>query len=195
MNPFFPVVYDMVMYPLEKIWVGQVRRILLNEVRGVTLEIGSGSGANFPFYGSVERLIALEHDAGMIARSKLLAQKKYPFPLIIQADAQSLPFASCTFDTVIATLVFCTIPDPVLALCEARRVLKPDGQILLFEHVRLEGGISSRIQDGLTPVWKHLAGGCHLNRDTLSMIRQAGFQVQSVSAFWGGLFVLVKAKN
>ena len=196
MSRFFPVVYDLVMFPLERIWLGRIREALISKGSGLILEIGAGTGANFPYYPmKIEKLIVIEPDPGMILRSGLLKASDHPVPVIVQSDAQSLPFAENTFDTIVATLVFCTIPDPLLALREARRVLKPGGHLLLLEHVRLKGGLFSKIQDGLTPAWKHLAGGCHLNRDTLSLLKQAGFQIKNLSTLLGGLFVVVNATS
>lgn len=110
-----------------------------------------------------------------------------------QARAEALPFASESFDAVLGTLVFCTIGDPARALCEARRVLKPGGAFRLIEHVRVENRLIAGVQDVLTPVWKEIAGGCHLNRDTLAAVERAGFRVRAVNRHIGGLFIGIDA--
>jgi len=93
----------------------------------------------------------------------------------VAARAEALPYPDASFDTVVATLVLCTVGDPHASLREVRRVLKPGGLLLVFEHVRLENPLLAGLQAALTPAWKHLAGGCHLDRDTLRLVREAGF--------------------
>jgi ubiquinone/menaquinone biosynthesis C-methylase UbiE len=105
----------------------------------------------------------------MVARSFPRATQA-PVPItVLRARAEALPFPDHTFDTVVGTLVCCTIPDPRQALCELQRVSKPGGTALLFEHVRVHRPLIGRLQEWLTPVWKRLAGGCHVNRDTLAL--------------------------
>lgn len=111
------------------------------------------------------------------------------------ASAEQLPFPNNSFDTVVGTLVFCTIPYPEQALGEIRRVCKSEGQILLFEHVRLDHPFYGRLQDWLTPFWKKLCDGCHLNRNTLSIIEKAGFTITHVKHHYKGLFFVVEAIN
>ena len=95
---------------------------------------------------------------------------------------QRLPFADESFDTVVSTLVLCTIPDPHAALTEIRRVLRPGGRVLFLEHVRGEGGVA-RWQDRIQPLWSWLLAGCHPNRDTVSTIEAAGFRIEKVERF------------
>ena len=112
---------------------------------------------------------------------------------VVEASAEALPFPNQSFDTVVGTLVFCTIPDPDRALEEIKRILKSSGNLLLFEHVRLRQPFLAQMQDWLTPTWKHLCGGCHLNRDTLVTVVRHGFNIDAVEAHTGGLLLVIKA--
>ena len=105
--------------------------------------------------------IALDPTPAMVERSlPRTTQVAVPIEVIV-ANAEALPFPDHTFDTVVGTLVFCTIPDPCQALCEMRRICKPAGKVLFFEHVRVHHPLVGRLQDWLTPLWKRMAGGCH----------------------------------
>ena len=131
----------------------------------------------------------------MVARSVPRATLA-PVPIVVlRTRAEALPFPDHTFDTVIGTLVFCTIPEPRQALCELQRVSKPAGTALLFEHVRVHHPLAGRLQDWLTPVWERLAGGCHLNRDTLALLTQAGFDVTCIEPHYKELFLVIAAQT
>ena len=99
---------------------------------------------------------------------------------LVEAGAEALPYADSHFDTVVACLVFCTIPDREAAAREIARVLKPTGQLLVLEHVESERKSTRLIQHGLNPVWRHLACGCQLTCDTASLLRQAGFDTRGL---------------
>jgi ubiquinone/menaquinone biosynthesis C-methylase UbiE len=187
--------YDTVMAPLERGGFQAIRKQLLQQARGTVLEIGAGTGANFPYYTQAKHVIALDPESSMVERS--FPRAKYaPVPIeVIIASAEALPFPDHTFDTVVGTLVFCTIPDPRHALCELRRVSKPAGTALFFEHVRVHRPLAGRLQDWLTPVWKRLAGGCHLNRDTLALITHAGFDVTCIEPYYKKLFLVIAANT
>ena len=179
----FAALYDQMNAAAESRWMGKRRANLLADVHGVVLEIGGGTGANLPYYRDVERLVIAEPDPFM--RKQLrpkLAQASVPVE-VSDADAQSLPFADGSFDTVVSTLVFCTIPDPQASLMEIRRVLRPAGGRLLFlEHVRGEGKVA-RWQDRLQPLWSWLLAGCHPNRDTGTTVETTGFRVEKLERF------------
>jgi len=98
----------------------------------------------------------------------------------VQAPAEALPFADATFDSAVATLVFCSVLDPLQALHEVRRVMKPKGSFFLVEHVRAQGKWAARIQDALVPLTTRLAGNCHWNRDTAQALTQSGFEIVSL---------------
>lgn len=195
MGRWFPQFYDLLMQPLERRKLSEVRANLVNRGSGKLLELGSGSGINFPLYQGYEEVTAIEPNKLMRERSlKKIEQANVPITLVA-ASAEELPFADNTFDTVVGTLVLCTIPNPQKALKEIQRVCKPDGRVLFLEHVRLTNKILATLQDFLTPSWKKLCDGCHLNRDSLGIIRSSGLQIQRVQGFAGALFLTIEAKN
>ncbi|MDA8235296.1 MAG: methyltransferase domain-containing protein [Clostridia bacterium] len=195
MGKWFPRLYDTLMEPLERKKFREIRKNLLQNVEGKVLEIGSGTGFNFPFYQQAQKVIAIEPEPLMRDQSLPRATKANVPIEVILADAEELPFPADTFDAVVGTLVLCTIPNPSKALKEIRRVCKPEGQVLFFEHVRLNHPVLGRLQDLLTPIWKHLCDGCHLNRNTLELIRQAGFKVVHVERYYNELFLVIKTLN
>lgn len=194
MGKWFPHLYDLAMQPLEERTFKRIRDSLLRKARGRVLEIGSGSGINFPFYQNVRQVDAIEPDSYMLDKSKE-RMKAASVPIICHLQkAENLHFPDNTFDSVVSTLVFCTIPDPEKALKEIRRVGKPDASFLFFEHVRMDRAFFAKTQDLLTPLWKKVCDGCHLNRDTLNIIKQAGFQVDGVRSYYKGLFIILECK-
>lgn len=195
MGKFNPQLYDMGMKPLEKSRINQIRKRIAGKAQGRVLEIGSGTGANFPFYEKADSVHAIEPDAGMRKRSLGIAGKAKVAIKTYEARAEQLPFPQDTFDTVVATLVFCTIPEPAQALAEIKRVSKPGAQLLFFEHVRIEKAPWGRVQDVLTPVWSKAFAGCHLNRDTLQAIKDSGLLVTTVKRSYKGLFLEIECLN
>lgn len=187
--------YDFFMNPLEKKKFKRIRKELLSKATGSVLELGSGTGINFPLYESAETVTAIEPSQHMIERS-LSKHKQSLVPIeIVQASAEKLPFAADTFDTVVATLVFCTIPNPDIAILEMKRVCKPEGKILLFEHVKMQNRFLSTLQDWLTPAWKKICDGCCLNRNTLDLLRAHDISIIKVQKYYRDLFVFAEAKN
>jgi ubiquinone/menaquinone biosynthesis C-methylase UbiE len=183
------------MSPLEEKKFKRIRKRLLKNARGKVLELGSGTGINFPFYEDAENVFAIEPNQHMIVRSED-KRKMAVVPIeIVKSCAEELPFDDNTFDSVVATLVFCTIPNVEKAINEMKRVCKPDGKILLFEHVKMENRLLSNLQEWLTPAWKKICDGCCLNRDTLHTFKQHGLPVITVEKFYQDLFVLAEIKN
>ncbi len=155
------------------------------------LELGAGAGANFACYPAGVTVIATEPDEYMLARARKRLSKLPSVDVALKrADAQELPFADASFDTVIGTLVFCTIPDPMKALDEAKRVLKPGGKLLLMEHIRGPDSVRGVTEDIIAPVWKLMAGGCHVNRNTVDLVRKSGFNISSVKSHFVGLEIV-----
>jgi ubiquinone/menaquinone biosynthesis C-methylase UbiE len=183
------------MAPLERGGFRDIRKQLLRKAHGKVLEIGAGTGVNFLYYTAAEHVIALDPEPCMVARSRPRATHAAVPIEVILARAEALPFPDHTFATVVGTLVFCTIPEPRQALSELRRVSKPGGTVLLFEHVRVRRPLAGRLPDWLTPVWKRLAGGCHLNRDMLALLTQAGFAVTRIEPHYKELFLVIEANT
>jgi ubiquinone/menaquinone biosynthesis C-methylase UbiE len=187
--------YDFFMNPLEKKKFKGIRKELLSKATGNVLELGSGTGINFPFYEAAETVTAIEPSQHMIERS-ISKRNQAVVPIeIVQASAEELPFAANTFDTVVATLVFCTIPNPEKAILEMKRVCKSGGKILLFEHVKMENRFLSTLQDWLTPVWKKICDGCCLNRKTIVLLRGHDITIMKVQNYYKDLFIFAEAEN
>lgn len=183
----------------EQSFMLPLRMEVIAQVRGIVLEIGAGTGLNFAIYDPerVERVEAVEPDASMLryARERLKTAR-VPITLT-QAPAEALPFADETFDSAVATVVFCSVNDPLRGLSEIRRVLKPGGSLLLVEHVRAEGRFAGRLQDMITPVTKLMAGNCHWNRDTARSVINADFQIEDKREISGRVppMIVLKARR
>lgn len=174
--------FDRMTRSREQRWFGIRRRRLLESARGSVLDVGAGTGANLPHYpwGRVDRLVLLDVGRGMLARAGRKAVAAERQVELRQASAEHLPFPDASFDTVVFTHSLCTVPDPARALREAHRVLRPGGTLLALEHVRAPDPDLAGWQDRLTPLWKMVVGGCHLNRDTRHAIEAAGFSLEKV---------------
>lgn len=154
------------------------RRKFIPLASGTVLEIGIGSGLNLPFYGpTVRKLYALDpsRELWKMARRRV---RKAPFPVeFLASSAERIPLADMTVDTVVTTWTLCTIPDPIRALTEMQRVLKPEGRLIFVEHGRSPDPGVLAWQDRLTPLWKRIGGGCHLNRPIDDLMVGAGLHV------------------
>ena len=183
-HPVFAALFDRMSRSVEKRGMGRLRRELLSGARGLVVEIGAGTGLNFAHYpAGVTEVVATEPDPHMLKRAHEAAGRA-PVPVRTeQARGEELPLEDETVDTAVATLVFCTIPDPDSALAEIHRVLKPDGRLLFLEHVRADDGRLARWQDRVQPIWSFFAGGCHPNRDSVAAIERAGFELERVEHF------------
>ena len=182
-HPILAALYDPLGVFMERWWMGERRARLLKGARGAVLEIGGGTGANLPHYSGVDRVTVAEPDPFMRKRlvPKLEAAR---VPVEVSAaGAEALPFHDGSFDTVISTLVLCTVPDQESVLDEIIRVLRPGGRLLFIEHVRATGSMA-RWQDRIEPVWGQLFGGCHPNRDTVAAIEEAGFEIETFESFY-----------
>ncbi len=183
-NAFLTAIYDVILWPAERSWLTESRRALLRGARGRVLEIGAGDGRNIPHYSLSSdpdlQLEIVEPDRHM--RARMAARAHAAGITMVDAKAESLPYPDAAFDTVVSTLVLCSVRHPDRALAEIRRVLKPGGKLLFLEHVRGEGG-RARVQDRYDPAWSRVMGGCHLNRDTPGAIRGAGLSLSAVERF------------
>lgn len=166
---------------------------LIGNAWGRVLELGVGTGANLPLYdpGVTSELVGIDFSPGMLERART---KKCQVPvMLLEMDAQALQFPDASFDTVLATCVFCTVPDPVLGLREARRVCRPGGQVLLLEHVRLDRPVIGPLMDLVDPLVVALIG-THINRRTVENARLAGLQIERVENVRGDLIKLIHAR-
>lgn len=186
-HPVFAALYDLMTLAPERGLLTPLRADLLAGVRGRVLEIGCGTGANFPFYRQAADVVATEPDPEMARRARRRLGQLSILIELVEAPAESLPFANASFDTAVSTLVLCTVKDPQRVLYEVRRVLLPGGLFLVMEHVQAHPGTWRKVQDALTPIWRVPSAGCHLNRPTLSLIEAGGFRPEAVSEISQGL--------
>lgn len=154
------------------------RRRVISGARGRVLEIGIGPGLNLPFYPSdVTEIVGLEPAPRLVAMARRAASRSQMPTTLIEGNAEAIPLDDRSIDTVVITWTLCSIPDAVTALGEMRRVLKTSGQLLFVEHGQAPEQRVREWQDRLTPVWKCIGGGCHLNRPIRSLIEGAGFGI------------------
>ena len=177
----FAAIYDKLMQGTEAAGLADSRASLLASATGRTLELGAGTGLNARHYpDAVSELVLTEPDPHMARRLRAKLADSPPAARyeVVETGAEHLPFDDGSFDTVVSTLVLCTVADPGQAAAEIRRVLRPGGRLLVFEHVRdPEEGRLSKWQDRLERPWGWFGAGCHPNRDTAATLRAAGFDV------------------
>ncbi len=180
-GPLSARMYDRVTARSEEAGFRDKRKELVARARGRTLEIGAGTGLNVEHYPeAVTELVVTEPDKHMRAQLEHKAASLGRPVQVLGAGAEQLPFPDASFDTAVATLVFCTVDDAHAGLREVARVLKPDGRFLFIEHVRSEEPKLARWQDRLERPWSWIGRGCHPNRDTLAAIGAAGLDVTDV---------------
>jgi SAM-dependent methyltransferase len=175
--------YDWLFDRVDPLGGADHRRRLVEQAAGAVLEIGAGTGRNLPLYRTATRVVALEPGPGMRTRANHAAQAARVPVEVIDGTAEHLPFPDAAFDTVVASLVLCTVPDLAQTLAEARRVLRPGGTLRFYQHVRADDPRLARWQDRLERPWGWLAGGCHPNRDVMAAIAAAEFHVLEQERF------------
>lgn len=182
-------VYDAVMWPFERAAVGAWRRRLAAYARGRVLEIATGTGAQFRWYAPGVEVTAVEPDASMRARARRRASGAAAHVAVVEGRAEELPFADHSFDAAVSAFALCTVADPATALAELRRVLVPDGALLLLEHVHLPWEPGRTLQSRAAPAWAAVAGGCRIDRDTVGTAVAAGFRVDEQRSHVAGWIV------
>jgi ubiquinone/menaquinone biosynthesis C-methylase UbiE len=145
---------------------------------GRVLEIGIGSGLNLALYGRANEVLGLEPSLQLLARARTNAESARVPVQLIEGSAEAIPLDDRSVDTVVMTWTGCSIPDIRSALGEMRRVLKPGGRLVFVEHGRSPDPRVQVWQDRLTPLWRRVAGGCHLNRKIDDLIQQSGFTIE-----------------
>lgn len=176
-HPIYAKYYDRLNTQADATWLGEVRRSFGARAEGTVLEIGAGTGANLPHYRRAELVIATEPDPAFL---KQLRHKAANVPVrIVQAPAESLPIPDQSVDTVVSMLTLCSVDDPDQVARELRRVLRPGGRVLLFEHVKTDDGRMAQFwQDFAVPRWRWFVGGCRPNLPTMDTLRRNGFRVE-----------------
>jgi len=190
----FAAVYDPFLWAGERAGVRSLRRELLTQARGCTVEIGVGTGLNLPHYpDDLDQLLLADPDPEMRSRLERRLRRDGRRARLIDAPAEQLPFADASVDTIVSTFVLCTVDAPDVALREMARVLRPDGQLLFIEHVRSDSPMLARWQDGLARPWRRFARGCRCNRATAELIASCGFALDEVrEASWRAMPPIVK---
>jgi SAM-dependent methyltransferase len=165
--------------------LAELRVRALAPVHGDVLEIGFGTGLNLPHYpAAVRSVVGLDPLDGLRERvDERIARARFPVERVIAAAGAALPFDAGRFDCVVTTWTLCSIPDPVPALADARRVLKPGGRLVFVEHGRSDDPRTARRQARLTPVWRRIAGGCRLDRPIDELVRKSGFALDHLDRF------------
>ena len=177
----FSVLYDRCFKAAEEAGLRDMRRNVTAGARGRVLEVGAGTGLNLELYPlDVSDLTLVEPDPHMVKQLRKRVADLGSAAQVVEAPGEQLPFEDDSFDTVVVTLVLCTVPNPEATLAEIKRVLKPDGQFLFMEHVRSPHPDLAKWQDRLEGPWRFLGDGCHCNRDTEAKIKAAGFELSDV---------------
>ena len=168
------------------------RKALVPLAQGRVLEIGMGTGRNLPFYdrSRITQLVGVDPALQMHRLARRRSEKAGIDVELVGLSAERLPLPDESFDTVVCTYTLCSIPDPAAALYEVRRVLKPGGQFLFCEHGRAPDASLAQWQQRIEPLWKPLAGGCHLTRDVPLLLHDAGLNAQLSQGYIGGPRVL-----
>jgi SAM-dependent methyltransferase len=189
----FAVIYD------PTLWIGEVagmrrrRRDLLGTATGRTLEIGGGTGLNIAHYpDDLPELIVAEPEAAMRRRLVKRAARAGRRVRVLDAPAERLPLDDASIDTVVCTLVLCTVEDPAAALSEIVRVLRPGGQLLFIEHVRSDSRALAWCQDRLAWGWRRFAEGCRCNRPTARLMAASGLTLEARDAAWRAMPPIVR---
>lgn len=170
----FALLYDPLVATSERVGLGERRRRLVGQATGSVLEIGAGTGRNVRYYpAAVDELVLTEPIGPMARRLQRRLARSGLRGRVVRASAEKLPFADESFDTVVSTMVLCSVDDVDRSLAEIRRVLKPDGRLLFLEHVRADDPRIARRQDRLRPAWAWFAGGCRCNQRTVELLERA----------------------
>lgn len=187
-NKLFAVVYDDFMATLEKKVLGKRRAQLLSDIEGDVLEVGAGTGINFQYYSKKAKVWAIEPDKAMLEKAKERIPDGVEITLV-QSGVEDLQnhIKEKQFDYIVCTLVLCTIPDLEANLKAMHHLLKPNGKLLVIEHVHSKNNLIFQFQKVVNPAWNFLAAGCNLTRNTDEIIEKMGFKKMENHYFNMGL--------
>jgi ubiquinone/menaquinone biosynthesis C-methylase UbiE len=187
-------VYDIFERPMEIMSLKKWRIELMKELKGDVLEVGVGTGKNLQYYPDGVNITAIDFSERMLEKAKEKAEKYNKNIKLILMDAQEMKFTDNTFDIVVTTCVFCSVPDPIKGLKEMRRVCKPNGKIIMIEHVRSEKKVLGLIMDILNPIVVNTYGA-NINRRTVENVYKAGFNDVEVNNLYGDIVKMIVIKN
>lgn len=186
--------YDRMEGGVERIAFRKWRQLLWSRVQGSRiLEVGVGTGRNIPYYPGGASVTAVDLSEGMLVRAQQLAARQGINVDLHRMDVQQLEFPDLSFDAVVATFVFCSVPDPVLGLREVARVTRTGGDLWLLEHMRVNHPLIGAILDLVNPLVVRVMGA-NVNRKTVENVRRAGLQIQEVRPLFGDLVQLIHAR-
>lgn len=188
-------VYNLMEFSAELAGYGKWRKLLWNKVVGNRiLEIGVGTGKNFPYYPEGAEITAIDFSEKMLEQARTKAVRLGTHVILLQMDAQNLLFEDNTFDTILDSFVFCSVPDPNLGLKEVCRVCKPGGKVLMLEHVLSANRILAWLMNLANPFVVQLMGA-NINRRTVDNVNYSGLVVEQVTDLAAGIFKLIEAKK
>lgn len=183
-HPLFARFYHRMRSQEDQLGITDMRRALLAGLSGRVLEVGAGDGANFALYPpTVTGVDAVEPEPYLRTRAEQAAARAAVPIRVVDGVAEQLPFPDEAFDAVVSALVLCSVRDPECATGEMVRVLRPGGELRFLEHVRAGGGRLATAQRLLAPVQALFGGGCHPDRDTVGVLRDAGFEIETLRSF------------
>ncbi len=178
-----PWLYDACLWLLEATGLKAWRKWLAAGARGRTLDLGCGTGRSLPLLPPGVSTVGVDP----CAENLLVARRRAPGVPLVRASGEALPFRDGAFQTVLTSLVLCSVPDPRKGLGEIRRVLAPGGELRSMDHVRAQGRARAWFQDLIAPAWRCVTGGCNPNRDTEATVAACGFEIDRASRKANGL--------
>src|SRR4030042_1934143 len=188
-------VYDLMESAREGFGYGKWRKLVWSRVEGTDiLEVGVGTGKNFPYYPATAEITAIDFSERMLQRAKDKAAAQQVRVDLKQMDVQNLEYADNMFDTVVASFVFCSVPDPVRGLKELERVCKPAGKVVLLEHVLSANRILGWLMNLVNPLVVRMMGA-NINRQTVDNVAKSGLIVEQVTDLGAGIFKLIEARK
>jgi ubiquinone/menaquinone biosynthesis C-methylase UbiE len=173
----FASFYDPFMHKTER-GLYKKRKSLIEPLRGRILEVGSGTGINYQFYSSEVELLALDPNPHMLTKAENKAHEQLNITYInhgICDDGVGMHIAHQSLDAIVSTLVLCSVPNPSLAIARFKQWLKPDGKLVVLEHIHAENKLNQQLQNLVNPIWRPVADGCNLNRNTDQLFLDGGF--------------------
>ncbi|MDN6193768.1 MAG: methyltransferase domain-containing protein [Alkalibacterium sp.] len=189
-------VYDLMEKPMESMMMDDWRKELFEKIEGTKmLEVGVGTGKNLPYYPADKKVTGIDFSEKMLSKAKNKSEGKGHITLL-EMDAENMTFDDNTFDTVMTSCVFCSVPDPVQGLKEIRRVCKENGKIMMLEHMRSSKPVIGKIMDVVNFIPLHI-WGANINRQTLENLEKAGFKKETITYknVWSDIVKIIEITN